>query len=390
VISRREWLVGVGGVAALTAASLLVATDPLPARKSIRGFGHPSFGADPAHTDRPEGPGFVRYEDLYRSGDTVTAALARLGVAATVTFPAGDFYESDFDEGYLCAINVPNKSPIRGIWGAGCGDYTHTRDGTYFGIRALTSTKANQIGATANMRVLMAANCPGQSFGQFAVLGSEQGHVFHGFSIYQPNGRCSVTDVLVAGWSGTGNAPPAETSGFTIIDGPRKFDHHMMRVEADGRRPDGLRYGAGPLGGQNLDGTLWEDCYAHDCLASQFGFFQSRRGVLNRCHSENNGTGPGSRSGQGFNFEACDGFVLNDPVIYVDRTDGNTGVHITSSSDGQSGYAPYSLTINNPTFNSLAGLDANTLYAQSWTAGTPAPIVNNAHGQAVDFNWTHP
>jgi hypothetical protein len=336
--------------------------------------------------------GAVRYEDLYVTNDTIAQTLSRLTTAAVITFPTGDFFADDFDTGYITCINVDNTKPIKGIWGSGPGDYTHTEDGTYFGINANTSTHAADQNNVPY--VMKAANCGAQSYGQFAVLGTEQGHLYSCFSVYQPSGLVTVTDVLVSGWAGNSNVPPGEMAGFTIIDqASTHFPHVITRVEGDCRRPDGSRTGTAPLGGQNLVGATFVQCYGHHAVASQVGFFQCRDVTTYDCRSEYNGTGSSGLSGQGINHEQTDGIVHYRPVVIVDHSNGNTGVHFTHSNyGGTSAYAPGDLTIIDPTFNSISGLSANTLYINSWdpfvSSNTAEPDVT-VDGDPITFNWNH-
>jgi len=338
----------------------------------------------------------IEMEKLYKTGDRVSDTIKRLTTQAFLSWPLGQFYDPDFKDGYLTCINIP-VGPCMGIWGSGPGDYTGTSDGTYFGIKPGSSTHAKDVptgkGQPTQMRVMKTNGTTGpQSYGQFAVMGTEQGHVYHGWTIYQPKGIVDVVDVLVAGWEGNSNIPPGETSGFSAIDGPSTYNHSFTRIDGDGRNTAGQRVGAGALGGQNLNGTVWTDCYAHDSVASQFGFFQSRNVTLNDCRSERNGTGSGNLSGQGFNFEQTDGCVLNRPVIVLDRANGNTGAHISHSNyGGTSAFAPGRLTINNPTFNDVYG--DGKLHAQSWSpyaaGNTGTPVVLDAAGAPLPYVFSH-
>lgn len=330
----------------------------------------------------------VRYEDLYRTGDTISGAIGRLTKQAVITFPTGRFYADDFATGYLAAINIPH-GPCMGLWGSGPGDYTMTKDGTYFGINPGTS---KQQAATGQKHVLWTADNGGQSFGQFAVLGTQQaaGELYNGFAIYHPTGRCEVRDVLVAGWQGSANVPPGETAGFTIIDGTAHFNHQLTRLDGDGRRPDGKVTGTAPLGGQNLNGTEWRDCYGHDCLASQFGFYLSRNVKTFDCRSERNGSGSGGLSGQGFNHEKTDGIIHTRPRVDLARANGNVGAHFSHSNYDDPTWAPGRLTVIDPV--TLTDGKPAALVAQSWSpyvaANTAAPVVTRA-GASVSYTWAH-
>jgi hypothetical protein len=166
--------------------------------------------------------------------------MARLTTPAIITFPEGVFTCNDFATGYYAGISIPKN--CKGIWGSGqgtLGDLTH---GTIFTMGAHTSTVGGVIpaqgsGGTTQPTVIMSSGPTyQQSYGQFQVAGTDQGHNFHGFTVYNAQPGTTFTDILTTGWQGNNGAPPGETFGLTVHGG---YNHQLTRIEADGRRAVG-------------------------------------------------------------------------------------------------------------------------------------------------------
>lgn len=361
-----------------------------------------------AAVNRPTGSDYVRYEQLYRSGDTVSDALGRLTEPKIVTFPEGKFECSDFNSGYQAGITIP--SICRGILGSGKGQ-TGGASGTVFTIRPMSSRKGNgrrdaqgqlyvpvQDDKTpCQLTVLKQLNQRSPSvFGHFQVAGTEQGHLFNAFQVYGTAGSNKFSDVLVTGWDGDAGAPPGETYGLAV-NGPGQ--HALLRVEADGRRTkEGEVFGAMGITMQNTVGAVLTDCKAHHTRAAGFVAFQSFDGTLKRfaCDAridEDRRVGNGS-----YNFERTGGWILKDCTF----TGRPRKVHVTHSNDSWTltrGGRTYStsdgkLTIVNPTYNDLWG--NNHLMIQSWTPYwngdtiRTAPLVVKSDGKTlVRYSWVH-
>lgn len=361
-----------------------------------------------AAMSRPAGSDYVRYEDLYQRGDTVSAALARLTEPKIVTFPEGRFECSDFNTGYQAGITIP--SICRGIIGSGRG-VVGGQSGTVFSIKPMSSTKGNgrrdpqgnlyvpvQDDKTpCQLTVLKQLNQKAPAvFGHFQVAGTEQGHLFNAFQVYGTASSNEFFDVLVTGWDGDAGAPPGETYGVAV-SGPGR--HTLSRVEADGRRSlGGDAYGAMGITMQNTVGTTLTDCRAHDTRAAGFVAFQSFDGVLKRfvCDArvdEDRRVGNGS-----YNFERTGGWVLKD-CTFTGRT---RKVHVTHSNDSWTltrdgrtySTSDGKLTIINPTYNDLWGNDH--LMIQSWTPYwngdtiRTAPLVVKSDGKTLlRYSWVH-
>lgn len=356
---------------------------------------------DAAHTGRPSGPGYVRYEDLYEVGDTVSEAMARLSSPAIITFPEGQFECSGFTAGWNTGISVPKIA--KGIWGSGAG--TLGGDiGTVFTMKPHSSKKGSIIpsqssGGTTPTTLMMQSNSlAGGSFRLFQIAGTEQGHIFHGFSVFNPGGPVSVTDVLVTGWAGDSGAPPGETFGLTIHGGHESV---LTRVEADGRRSvGGESYGPVGLTFQDMVGGSMVDCAAHHCLGYPVALFQS---FNIETHNLKVGRAddkfPGVTAGGGINHERTSGCAHHDPIILT--RDSHRGVHVTHSNDTYTitrdaqthSTVNGSLEITNPTYNDIWG--NNEFYVETWvpygtgntmTADNP-PRVTNQDGAMLPYTW---
>ena len=273
-VSRRSLLLG-GAALAATAGSVSAST------------------ASAEAVARPTGADYIRYEDLHRTGDTVSQALARLRAPKIVTFPEGKFECRDFNSGYQAGISVP--ALCRGIVGSGRGTLGGS-SGTVFTIKARSSTKGygakdssghayvpKQDNKTPCQLVVL------KQLGQkapsvwrhFQVAGTEQGHIFNGFQVYGTAGANTFEDLLITGWDGDAGAPPGETYGIAV-SGPGA--HRLTGIEVDGRRtPGGPAYGAMGMTAQNTVGVTFTGCYSHYTRAAGFVAFQSVNGLVNNC-----------------------------------------------------------------------------------------------------------
>lgn len=362
----------------------------------------PAASAAPATsgTVRPTGPGYVRYEDLYKSGDTVTGAMSRLTKPAIITFPEGRFECSDFGNGYTSGISIPKIA--KGIWGSGRGSLGNN-SGTIFTMKANSSSKKALIpaqgssGTTPTTLMMQSGSASSVSYGQFQIAGTEQGHVFHGLAIYSPTGSASVTDVLVSGWSGDNGAPPGETFGLTIHGGS---NNTLTRVEADGRREaGGTSFGAVGLTFQNTVGGSMTDCTSHHGVASPVVLFQSFNVKTYNLKVGSLDDKSSVTRGSSFNHERTSGCEHYNPSIITRET--NRGVHITHSNDTYKltvdgvSYSTVNGTIKvvDPVFNDIWGDGAFYIetWVPYWNGNTMTldnkPKVQHADGSTRPYKW---
>ena len=364
----------------------------------------------PTHsaTTRPEGAAYIKYEDLYRKGDTVSVALERLREPKIVTFPEGKFECSDFNSGYQAGIAVPKI--CRGIVGSGRGTLGGST-GTVFTMKPGSSTKGSGARDSSGrlyvpkqddvtpcqLGVLKQIDQSGPSvWAHFQVAGTEQGHLFSGFQVYNTAGANFFGDILVTGWDGNAGAPPGETWALAV-SGPGR--HRLAGVEADGRRkPGGEVFGAMGITAQNTVGVNLDSCYSHHCRAASFVAFQSVDGTMTNCVADARVPADKALGNGSMNFERTAGWRLIDCKF----TGRQRKTHITHSNDSwalNQGGQQYSvkdgaLTLVNPIFNDLWG--NNMLTMQSWTpywngdSMKTAPVVLKSDEKTrLPYNWVH-
>jgi hypothetical protein len=357
LISRRAVLLGSAG---LVGASVLGVTE-----------------AAQAAVTRPTGPEYIRYEDLYRRGDSVGGALARLTEPKIVTFPEGRFACSDFNSGFQAGVTVP--AICRGIVGSGKGTLGGS-SGTMFTMTPNSSTKGNgardsqgrlyvpvQGSSTpCQLNLLKQLNQAAPAvWRHFQVAGTDQGHIFSGFQVHNTAGQNVFEDILITGWDGNAGSPPGETSALAVNGRGR---HRVTRVEVDGRRRiGGSTYGAMGMTFQRTVGASFDSCHVHHCRAACYVMFQSVNGTMVDCISDATVSNPIGNGG--INLERTAGWTLAYPKI-IGRP---RRVHVTHSNDywtlqrdGRSySVADGSLKVVNPTYNDLWG--DKLLYVQSWS-----------------------
>ena len=359
-------------------------------------------------TIRPTGPEYVRYEDLYQSGDTVTAAMARLTTPKIITFPEGKFECVDFATGYQAGITIP---PVcQGIVGSGKG-YLGGASGTIFTIKPNSSTAVGkgwiptQSGQATQVNVMKHyPNQPGpKTYQNFQVAGTAQGHVFHCMQVFGTLDVLNFTDVLLTGWEGDSGAPPGETFGLQVSG---VGAHSITRLEADGRRtPGGQVFGATGLTFQKCVGARFTKCNVHHCRASTYAFYNSANNDMVDCIADATVTGGEAIKQGSVNLEAFTATRLIRPTVI-----GRVGwPHITASSDQGTltrdgvtwSFASGTLEIVDPVNNVTVG-GSSRLCVQTWdpysrgpdTVGVStykypadAPSVHKADGTPVPYRW---
>lgn len=360
--------------------------------------------AVPAILDgRPSGSGFVRYENLYRPGDSVTDALGRLTSNSVVTFPEGVFECVGFDHS-KADIGILIPKICAGIWGsvpASKMSYD-SQNGTIFQVKPNSSTSAKYVpakGTAVPMRIMMRIGGLGSAtYGNFHVRGTDQGHIYQGFYDYNSRGKVTVQDCLFSGNEISGVSPPGETFVFGIHSAP---DHMVARCEFDGRRySDGQRHGG--LGTvQSCDKGIWVDCYGHHAKASSMVIYQSTNIDFYDCRSEWNGVGGNPLNGSGWNHERANAIRHFRPSSLVDQSNGNVGVHMTFSNDTWNSAAHGvqtngSLYVEDPRWNKLLTYPADSFLIQTWhpysngdTQKSAPIIVDGNKSPLKQFVWVH-
>lgn len=414
-MTRRRFLVG--GLSAATLAGAAYVSSQL-AQQTV-----PGTPSSARQFERPSGRGFVRYEDLYRSGDTITQALGRLSSAtrgaradgtAYITFPEGSFEFSDLAVGGFCGIYVPPN--CNGIWGSGPGSLGGS-SGTVFTLRPRSWTRSSPAQATlqANACQMMyrgtgMANGVPLTFAQFQVAGTGQGdrdgRCYHGFTLKNPESPATVRDILVSGWYGDSGMPPGETFGFGISGGS---GHRILRVQADGRREiDGPAYGAVGLSIENAWGAQLDECSAHHTRSTSLVLYQAFATQVSRFvhgpldYARRVGTS------QGINLERTDGTLFTQ--LQMRRSTFESSVPLYNISHSNDTYRTiidghHCSTVNGSL--TIHGVSFEPLYSDGWfrvlthhpyefppfsngdTIRTP-PVITEADSlAAMPYWWLH-
>ena len=256
----------------------------------------------------------VRYEDLYRSGDSFQQALNRCSGGQVVTLPEGEFLLDDFSNGYHDAVRIGSSgaSGCRGIAGSGrgtvirlrgsAGQYTDANSGNLIGID-LRGAGPAYLGNFQLRGVDMAA------------AGSS--------GIFLANSPGSVLEWLYLNGASKGyaNYPPGETFGINVYLSDRVV---IRDTEVDGRDPvTRQRRGASPIGWNGSWSRYAQDArvqrtYTHHSIAGMTTFWLTNNVTLDNFHSFSCGSGSGRLSGSQVNLEEVTGRVrMAYPRLYT-------------------------------------------------------------------------
>lgn len=354
------------------------------------------------------------YRDLYKAGDTPTAAMARLTTGAMIILPNdGLLTDAGFGQGYLSTHNIPKQAT--GVWGDGDGSNAGFTVAPNSITPAQLATVPKQGSSQpCQLRVVKQDGGDGVLFGNFRVAGTPQGVsaglpfgcVFHNFTVSQPNKAGGVIqDVHTSGWRGNSGAPPGEVFGVELHGA---VGWTFARIEGDGRRADGMVVGGVPMTMQNCYGGQWFDCYGHHSNggAGAAVLYESANVRTFDCvwGSKDGTDGPGvdGKAGGFLNHEQTTGCEHYNPTFNLNHRDHNDGVHVTHSNDSLSrtiGGNTFkcdngSLRIVNPTFTDTWG--DGKLYVQSWhpygngdTQTTPPTVVDRSGQPLAAYKWVH-
>lgn len=304
-------------------------------------------GTPPPLGNQPTGPGIVRYQDKYVSGDRITATQARMSSPAMMSYPAAVFQDADFAEGSGKIMGyIP--SVCTGMLGSGV-------DLTVFQMVPGSSTKTAPTTGTNGLYLFRTQTSPAGGFtmSSFTLCGTEQPvdpnkgrpHAYNGFMLDHVNAP-QISDVRDVGIPGSGNSPPDECFAHNDFGCTNSV---YIRFEGDGRIGVGTgswytpsfynvgdRVGSSPLGFNSSTGPTLTDVYIHHSYAGMITFWQTNGATTYNLRSEHNGSGSGLLSGHGVNHERPSGvYEHNNPTIIIDRTPNgaNTGLHMSLMGD---------------------------------------------------------
>ncbi len=367
-------------VAGPARANVAARSDPAPYIEIIDAAARTTGDVRP-----PKGtPGTVQYEDLYRTGMTLqqvfTAASAAVSPATQVrlSFPPGVFMFSDFTQNNMYGIRIPINV---GIAGSG-------RDGanaTVLRMAPFSSTKGPQVpvrnsGLTNQFTYLGIQNSgaamppSGMRFENFALLGSDQGHLYNGFRL-QHCDRPIIRNLYCGGFAGDAAAPPGETFGINLYMGQGA---QLINVEVNGirTRQGGLEsVGSSPVGHNNHNDSVMTDCYFHHNKYGMPTYWQCSGNLTVNCRSEYNRTG--------FNHERTTNITHRNPTIKLGALQPH---HFSSMNDQANG----SLTVENPTWDLSSASPSGKLVFYMGPRGTgvvdvqtSGPTVTGANGESI-------
>ena len=286
--------------------------------------------AQAAQQQRPTGPEYVRYEDLYTSGNTLQQVVNKVtpdgnGKARILTLPEGVFTTSG---------NVGSVPAAASVWigtsgngGSGCRGIAGSGRNTIIRLSANTTTAdANKIYGN----IIRAQGVADVRFSNFQLQAEPQedggGNKTYGAGIMiRSCDRAEFSWLYLRGASpGFSNSPPGETFGINVFDS----DNVTIRdTEVDGRDLNGVRQCASPFGwngsGSYPNVTFAQNArvyrfYGHHGVAGMPTFWETQNIYTEDLWSYSCGSGSGSISGHGMNHEQIRGPVTHyRPHLFI-------------------------------------------------------------------------
>jgi hypothetical protein len=272
----------------------------------------------PSPSVRPSGPGYVRYEDLYVSGDSLQAVFNKVSgqyAGSVLTFPAGEFTWSNFTSptGWHDGIRIPTT--CRGVAGSGI-------DVTRFKMVANSSTQAS-VEPTSGTNPLymwfLDNSTLSPLFQDFTFVGTEQGHHYNGLGIaHSPNATFQRIKFVGAN-RGYSNYPPGET--FSL---GQNYCNNMSVLDCEFDNRDeitGTRVGTSGLGYNNSQNAIVKRTYLHHGVSGMLTFWNQVGIYTEDVYTWSQGTGGGSLASCGINHENTTGVIrhIRPKVIVAGR-----------------------------------------------------------------------
>lgn len=274
---------------------------------------------------RPTGTAYVRYEDLYVTGDTLLAVMSKADPTKILTFPAGQFaLPGGFADpkGYNAAM----RCLCKGIVGSGIDQtvFVHPAHST-------TQTNTQAKGTASPFKLIDQANGnAGITYAGFTIKGGDQSCTYSGIAVQGASPLVQQVKFKAA-HRGNANFPPGETTGLSSY---KATNFTATDVEVDCTDDTGARVGSSPFGGNVTTGLALTRCYFHHANAGTTTFWTCSGIVTTDVRSEHNGSGGGSLNGNGINHEQCTGSISHTrPVIVLDAAGGNSGLHMSLSAN---------------------------------------------------------
>jgi hypothetical protein len=305
----------------------------------------PMAGTASAVTTRPSGAGYVRYEDLYRSGDSLQAVVNKVTGNRVLTLPAGTFLLSNFRNGEHEGVRIgtDSASGCRGIAGSG-------RD-TIIRMRANVGTNLGNNFA-GNQMVISSKS--GALLTNFSLRGNPQNGLLHAGIVVSNSPNAEVSNLYLRGASrGTSQSPPGETFGINVM---RSDGVTIKDCEVDGRDDAGMRVAASPIGFNFASNVKVLRTYVHHGVASMLTFYKTNNIYTEDFSAFSTSSGPGGQSGHGINHEQSAGTIrhvrprlfVNGVYSKVAGSTGSTGLHMALANTETD---VTSFTVVEPTFD---------------------------------------
>ena len=337
---------------------------------------------------RPTGPNYVRYEDVYVSGDDLQAVVNRVTGNKVLTFPEGVFFiPNNFSNGYRDGVRLGDPSG-----GPGCRGFAGSGRNTIFKMAS-----SNQTGWVSGASPYMLIDAISSTaypaitveFRNFQIQGTNLGHEYNGLRLERANGV--IDNLYINGISGYDKIPPGETGAISLN---KVTSLAITNTEIDGRR-NGVRVSSSPIMPNNSSNILVEDCYLHHTLTGGGGiaWFNSSDSVVRNVRSEYIGSGSGKLSGYCFNHEQSTRITYYDPIMVCDRNAVGGTLHMSLNADAARGGVDCVVTVNNPTWDATS-VGSGKFCVETWTMvgqqQVSPPLVYDASGNPLPFTWIHP
>lgn len=267
----------------------------------------PSATPPPADATRPTGPQYVRWEDLYVSGDTMQQTFNRVtpdanGIRRIMTLPEGEFVFSDFLNGYYEGFRLGKggANGCRGIVGSGRNTVIYPK--------ANTSTREKPAVGSLIAGTQFTINSVNNAvFGNFAMKGTPQNGRYYSGVTLDKSHDSQVFNLYLRGASpGYRNSPPGETFGVNLYLSNRV---EVRDCEFDGRDDAGNRVCSSPLGWNSATDARVLRCYSHHGLTGMLTFWQTTNIYTEDYKAYSTGIGPGGYNGCGINHEESNGVI---------------------------------------------------------------------------------
>jgi hypothetical protein len=214
-LSRRQ-LIGLGSLAVAFGAAGVANAQP----------------AEAVTLPRKTGPGYVRWEDLAKPGDTLVTAAARLKSPAVITLPNGVFSYPAFTQGAnLYGLILAGN--FKGLSGSGRGTIVQQTPNSISAASLSYEQRLNSGGINNLNAIVTKGGFNGPEISQLHLRGTEQKGAFHYPILFQRSKNTVFHDVLVTGFPGGAATPPTEVGGVQF--GQCTFARVGM-IEIDGRR----------------------------------------------------------------------------------------------------------------------------------------------------------